>query len=233
MREKILFVLSVLSMTVLESCSEQYMVSGTSNVDGLDGKTLCLKVFSGDGMRTIDSSRVVHGKFSFKGVVDSVVMANVFVGEQSVMPVVLENGEVKVRIDMNMQTATGTPLNDSLSAFIQRKSSIDAQMAELPHMESQMIMDGIDHDEVLEVLGRKIRELEAENDVLVTSFIRSNYDNVLGPGIFMILTCAYSYPILNPQIEEIISQASPRFLSDQYVREYIKAAEANMKKLRE
>ncbi len=233
MREKILFVLSVLSMAVLESCSEQYMVSGTSNVDGLDGKTLCLKVFSDGGMRTIDSSRVVHGKFSFKGVVDSVVMANVFVGDQSVMPVVLENGEVKIKIDMNMQTATGTPLNDSLSAFIQKKSSIDAQLAELPHMESQMIMDGIDHDEVLEVLGKQFRELEAENDVLVTSFIRNNYDNVLGPGIFMILTCAYSYPILNPQIEEIISQASPRFLSDQYVREYIKAAEANMKKLRE
>ncbi len=231
--KEILYAVSVLGMATLMSCSEQYLVSGTSNVDGLDGKTLRLKVFSDGDMRTIDSSRVVHGKFTFKGVIDSVVMANVFVGDQSVMPVVLENGEVKMKIETNMQTATGTPLNDSLSSFIQKKSVIDAQMAELPHMESRMIMDGVDHDEILEVLGRQAMELEEQNDVLVTSFIRTNYNNVLGPGIFMILTSAYSYPILNPQIEDIISQAPPYFLSNQYVKEYIKAAESNMKKLRE
>ena len=215
------------------SCTDQYMVSGVSNVQGLDGKMLFLKVFDGSEAHTIDSSRVVHGKFSFKGVMDSVVMANLFYDGGSVMPVVLEDGEVSVKIDVNTQTATGTPLNDSLSSFIQKKARIDAQMSELPHMESQMIMDGVDHDEVIAVLSEQARDLEAQNDELISGFIRANYNNVLGPGIFMILTSALSYPILNPQIEAIISQAPPYFLSNRYVQEYIKAAEKKMEKLRE
>ena len=81
--------------------------------------------------------------------------------------------------------------------------------------------------------GKQMEELEARNDALVTNFIKSNYNNVLGPGIFMILTSSFRQPILNPQIEAIISQAPPYFLSNQYVQEYIKAAEKNMEKLRE
>ena len=106
-------------------------------------------------------------------------------------------------------------------------------MAELPHLEFQMISNGIDHEQVLAELGEQARELEMENDKLITRFIRTNYNNVLGPGVFMIMTCGFQYPILNPQIEEIISQAPPYFKNHQYVREYIKAAESNMEKLRQ
>jgi len=176
---------------------------------------------------------VIHGRFKFRGVMDSVMMANVFLDDNSVMPVVLENGDVSVRIDESIQSATGTPLNDSLSSFIQKKSQIDARIAELPHLESQMIMNGIDHDQILLKLGQQARDLEMENDKLITRFIRSNYNNVLGPGVFMIMTSGFQYPILNPQIEEIISQAPPYFMNHPYVKEYIKAAESNMEKLRQ
>lgn len=226
----LLFALAALALL---SCSDQYLVTGKSNVPGLDGQMLFLKVYSDGDMRTIDSSRVVHGKFSFRGIMDSVVMANVFFDGSGIMPIVLEEGQVSVKIDVSTQSATGTPLNDSLTSFIQKKSQIDAEMAEIPHIESRMIMDGLDHDEVLSVLGKQMEELEARNDALVTNFIKSNYNNVLGPGIFMILTSSFRQPILNPQIEAIISQAPPYFLSNQYVQEYIKAAEKNMEKLRE
>ena len=86
---------------MLTSCSEQYLVSGTSNVEGLEGKMLYLRVFKDDDMLAIDSSRVVHGKFKFRGIMDSVMMANVFLDGSSVMPVVLEDGDVNVRIDEN------------------------------------------------------------------------------------------------------------------------------------
>lgn len=217
----------------IASCSDHYLVSGTSNVQGLEGKMLYLKVFRDDDMQSIDSSRVVHGRFKFGGVMDSTVMANVFLDNTSVMPVVLENGKVELKIDVASQSATGTPLNDSLSSFIQKKTQLDAQMAELPHMETQMIMDGIDHDQILRELGHQAELLETQNDQLVTRFIRANYNNVLGPGVFMILTSGLQYPILNPQIEDIISQATPYFLGHPYVKEYIKAAESNMEKLRD
>ena len=218
---------------MLGSCSEQYLVSGSSNVEGLEGKMLYLRVFKDDDMCAIDSSRVVHGRFKFRGIMDSVMMANVFLDDNSVMPVVIEQGDVCVQIDENTQSATGTPLNDSLTSFIQKKLQIDARMAELPHLESQMIMNGIDHDQILIELGQQAHELEIENDRLITRFIRSNYNNVLGPGVFMIMTSSLEYPILNPQIEEIISQAPPYFMNHPYVREYIKKAESNMEKLRQ
>jgi len=223
----------ILGAFLLGSCSEQYLVSGSSNVEGLEGKMLYLRVFKDDDMCAIDSSRVVHGRFKFRGIMDSVMMANVFLDDNSVMPVVIEQGDVCVQIDENTQSATGTPLNDSLTSFIQKKLQIDARMAELPHLESQMIMNGIDHDQILIELGQQAHELEIENDRLITRFIRSNYNNVLGPGVFMIMTSSLEYPVLNPQIEEIISQAPPYFMNHPYVREYIKKAESNMEKLRQ
>jgi hypothetical protein len=223
----------ILGAVMLASCSEQYLVSGTSNVEGLEGRMLYLRVFKDSDMCAIDSSKVVHGKFKFRGIMDSVMMASVFLENSSVMPVVLEGGDVSINIDENMQSATGTPLNDSLSNFIKKKSQIDARMAELPTKQLRMIMDGIDEDQIREELAEQARELEIENDKLITRFIRANYNNVLGPGVFMIMTNSFPYPIMNPQIEEIISQAPPYFKNNPYVKEYIRVAESNMEKLRQ
>lgn len=229
MNNKFYYLLSAVLLGLV-SCKSQYMVKGSSNVEELEGRVLTLKVYVDGEMRSIDSTRVVHGRFNFGGGMDSTMLANVFLGNLSVMPIVLEEGEVKLNISETQQTATGTPLNDTLSGFIQRKTQLDARMAELPHIESQMIMDGTDYDEIMYELGRQSREISAENDQLITHFIRDNYNNVLGPGVFMILTSSLPYPILTPQIEEIIANATPYFLGHPYVKEYIKMAEENQEK---
>ena len=222
---KKLYFLLFLGLLTLFSCKSQYLVKGFSNVDDLEGKMLTLKVYVDGEMRSIDSTRVVHGRFSFGGSMDSTMLANVFWGNLSLMPIVLEEGEVDLRISETQQSATGTPLNDTLSGFIQRKTQLDARMAELPHLESQMIMDGTDYDEITYELGKQSKQIAAENDRLIVRFIRDNYNNVLGPGIFMILTSSLPYPILNPQIEEIITNATPYFLGHPYVKKYIEEAE--------
>lgn len=209
---------------LLLSCKSQYAVKGFSNVDDLEGKMLTLKVYVDGEMKSIDSTRVVHGRFSFGGGMDSTMLANVFLGDLSLRPIVLEEGEVKLNIGETQQTATGTPLNDTLTGFIQRKTQLDAQMAELPHLESQMIMNGTDYDEVMYELSKQSRQLVAENDRLITRFICDNYNNVLGPGIFMILTSRLPRPVLTPQIEEILTHATPYFLGHPYVRKYIEEA---------
>lgn len=223
MNNKLYYLLSAVLLTLL-SCRSQYMVRGSSNVDDLEGKVLTLKVYVDGEMKSIDSTRVVHGRFDFGGSMDSTMLANVFLGNLSLMPIVLEEGEVKLNIGETQQSATGTPLNDTLSGFIQRKTQLDARMAELPHLEARMIMDGNDHEEVMYELGKQSKELSAENDQLITRFIRDNYNNVLGPGIFMILTSNLPYPVLTPQLEEIITNAPPYFLGHPYVKEYIKKA---------
>ena len=61
----------------------------------------------------------------------------------------------------------------------------------------------------------------------MTHFIIENFDNVLGPGVFMMLTSGYPYPVLTPQIEEIMSKATANFKNDPYVKEYYQVAQEN------
>lgn len=215
------------------SCAKQYIVQGTSNVQQLEGEILRLKVLQANRMLTIDSAMVVHGKFNFTGSIDSILMASLYVEDNCVMPLVLEEGVVTMKIDAATQSATGTPLNDSLSFFIQKKMQLDAQMAELPRKESRMIMNGMEHNEILRLLNEENRLLMEEHERLVSSFISTHYENVLGPGIFMIMTSSLNYPVITPQIDTILRCAPPSFLSHPYVKEFIQVAEENMKKLNE
>lgn len=197
----------------------------------MDGKKMYLKVFRDDDLVNIDSSEVVHGKFGFNGTLDSVMMVNLFMDDEGLMPLVLGEEKLTVYIDRAQQYVTGSALNDTLYEFIRKKSRIDNELAELPHKESQMIMDGVDENLIMIRLDDEMRRLSAEQDRLVTGFITANLDNVLGAGVFMILTSGYSYPVLTPQIEEIMTKATPYFKSNAYVRRYMEAAKENMKQM--
>lgn len=221
------------TLLLATACAEQYQVEGYSSVQGLEGKTLYLKAFVGDDMKSIDSCEVVHGRFHFSGRLDSTLMGNLFVGEESVMPLVLESGMLEVKIDPTSQEVTGSSLNDTLYSFIKKKAKIDYRMSELPHKESQMIMDGEDHGLILMRLEEEARALAEEEDLLVTTFISENMDNVLGPGVFMILTSGYPYPVLTPQIEYLLTKATPYFKNHPYVKEYLSVAKENMEKMKE
>jgi hypothetical protein len=61
-------------------------------------------------------------------------------------------------------------------------------------------------------------------DSVETHFILDNLDNVLGPCAFQMLTAGFQYPVLTPQIEEIMGKASEKFKNDPYVRQYYKDA---------
>ena len=58
----------------------------------------------------------------------------------------------------------------------------------------------------------------------MTNFIVENFDNVLGPGVFMMMTSGYPYPVLTPQIEDIMSKATKKFKEDPYVKQYYQTA---------
>ncbi len=221
-----------LFLLVFTACGDRCNVVGNSTVHSLEGKMLYLKALVGEKLECIDSCRVVHGKFSFNGTVDSTVMANLFLEEESVMPLVLENSPLTIKIDQRTQHVEGSPLNEALYDFIKKKSHIDSKMAELPRKESRMIMDGIDHDVIVQRLSGELDNLVEESDELVSDFISENYDNVLGPGVFMIITGGYPYPVLTPLIEEILSDATPAFLSHPYVDEYMDVAKENMEQMR-
>ena len=226
MSKSIYTILAVVT-ALLTSCASSYNVSGTSSVSAMDGSKLYLKAVKNNDLKYIDSCEVVHGEFHFAGLLDTVRMVSLFMDDESIMPLVLEEGEIEIRIENAVQRVSGTPLNDTLYVFVDKHNQLSNRMAELSHRQSQMLLDGIDEEVINRQLSAEANEIAAEEDKLVTTFICDNFDNVLGPGIFMMITSQYRYPILTPQIEEIMSKATNHFKNDPYVRDYYQTAQEN------
>ena len=218
-------VAAVLAMT---SCANSFNIEGTSSLSNLDGQKLYLKVFADTAFRDVDSCDVIHGQFRFSGTVDSTQVANIFLDGTPALPVVLESGNITIKIDNMQQSVTGTPLNEELSAFATKYQQLVSASADLVHKHDQAIMDGKDMAAVTRDLQAEDAEISAKLDKLVTTFIEDNMDNVLGPGVFM-TTCTtrYQYPMLDAWIEDIMSKATDKFKSNPLVKEYYEKATEN------
>ena len=207
-----LFVLSALA-----SCAESYTIQGSSSLALLDGNKLYLKALEGRDMKTLDSCDVVHGKFRFSGMLDTTQMAALFMGEKSVLPIVVERGDIRVRIEDTQQKVSGSPLNEVLYIFLDRHNQLQNDLIELGHQESRMMLEGIDEVTINQEIAKEWNTITQREDSLVTSFVVENFDNVLGPFIFIQMSSSV------PQVEHIWSKAPDAFkqlpdVSDFYQR---------------
>ncbi len=227
--KKTLYMLALAA--VCASCAGSYHVEGSSSISALDGSKLYLKTIKNSELKSIDSCEVIHGEFHFSGTLDSVRMATLYMGDDGVMPIVLEQGDIMVKIEAGRQTVSGTPLNDTLYVFIEKHNRLSNQMNELSHKQSQMLLEGIDEETINEQLSTEAAQIASDEDQLVTKFIEDNFDNVLGPGVFMMITSQYRYPILTPQIEALMTKATPAFKEDPYVKDYYRTAQENEQRM--
>ena len=222
---------SVITALLFTSCASEYKIHGNSSVSRLDGKMLFVKVPQGGEMINVDSAEVVHGLFKMQGEIDSAVIASLYMDEQSILPLVMESGSIQIQIDNGRLTVSGTPLNDILYDFVSKKNLLDDRAYEVERLESRMIMDGKSMDEVETEITREREKLSKEMDDLVKTFIQTNYENVLGPGIFIMLCNGFPYPLMTPLLEEIVDNAPESFKNHDLIKEYIEAARSNMEKL--
>ena len=220
-----------LMVALLTSCASSYNVTGSSSLSALDGSKLYLKALKSGEVRNIDSCDVVHGEFHFAGLLDTVRVADLFMDDEVLLPVVLDEGDIQVKIGPAGPSVGGTPLNDSLYKFLDKHNQLISQMNELGHKQNQMILEGIDEDSIAEQLNAEAARITAEEDDLVTKFIEDNFDNVLGPGVFRMIVSQYRFPILTPQIEYIMSKATDTFKKDRFVREYYATAQENEERM--
>lgn len=216
-----------IALMALASCANSYDISGTSNVSTLDGRMLYLKILENNDFKNVDSCDVVHGQFHFQGSVDSMKMANIFMDDDLVLPLVLESGSITVKLDDTQQVVSGTPMNDKLFGFFKKYQQIQNQLRELVHKHDQAIMNGSDMVAVNKQLNEESIRLSEQEDKLITSFVTDNFNNVLGPGVFFLVTMGNQYPMLSPWIEDIMSKATDYFKNDSYVKDYYKKAQEN------
>ena len=216
-----------ISLLALTSCANSYDITGTSNVSMLDGRMLYLKVLKDAEFKSVDSCDVVHGQFHFDGTLDSVRMANIFMDDEPVLPLVLESGAITVKLDDTQQVVSGSPLNDKLFGFFKKYQQLQNQQRELVHKHDQAIMNGSDMNVVTRQLTAEANRLAEQEDKLVTTFVTDNFDNVLGAGVFFLVTMGNQYPMLTPWIEDIMSKATDHFKNDAYVKDYYQKAQEN------
>lgn len=224
-------IFAVISFLLFTSCASEYQIQGNSSVSRLDGKMLFVKVPHSSGMMSVDSAEVIHGFFQMQGEVDTAMLASLYMDDQSIMPLVIEKGDIQIQIDNGRIMVSGTPLNDKLYDFVGKKSTLDDRAYEVERLESRMIMDGKSVDEVEVEITKEREKLSQEMDALVKTFIQDNYQNVLGPGVFIMLSSGFPYPLLTPVMEEIVDDAPDSFKNHHLVKEYLEAARENMEKL--
>lgn len=204
-----LFVISALA-----SCAESYTIQGSSSLALLDGNKLYLKAMEGRDVKTLDSCDVVHGKFRFSGMLDTTQMAALFMGEKSVLPIVVERGDIRVRIEDTQQKVSGSPLNEVLYIFLDRHNQLQNDLIELGHQESRMMLEGIDEVTINQEIAKEWNTITQREDSLVTNFVVDNFDNVLGPFIFIQMSSSV------PQVEHIWSKAPDTFKQQPDVSEF-------------
>lgn len=225
--------LITLGLICLASCSKGYRIEGKSSVTSLDGKMLYLKALQEGDWVVVDSAEMVHGWFKMKGPVDSVRMVTLYMNEEGLMPLVLENGKIKVNISNTQLVAEGTPLNELLYDFIDRRNEMERAINEAERKEARLVLDGVRLDDIHDQLQHEVDSMSQAMDDYVKNFITTNYENVLGSSIFMMMCSSLPYPIMTPTIEDILKTAPMAFKQNPLVKDYISKAKENMKLIEE
>ena len=216
-----IIIVALVSWLALASCGSEYQVEGSSSVSRLDGKMLFVKVSNGKELIKVDSAEVVHGLFRMEGKMDSIVIASLYMDDQNIMPLVIEKGKIQIKIDNTLLEASGTPLNNKLYDFIARKNALEDCAYEVERMESRMIMDGKPFSEVEQEIAKERANLSNEYDKLVKDFVQENYENVLGPAIFQMMSNGYASPRVTPLMEQILKEAPESFKNHAMVRSLV------------
>lgn len=218
---------TLLLLLTLCSCATQYDIAGNSSLDEVDGHMVYLRVNNGmvGNAGSIDSCRVVHGRFRFGGAVDSVVMAQMYMGKDILMPIVIENGELQVTIDPMGQAVKGGALNKRLYDFLQKRDRLENEMWQAEHECIRALRSGrANLHEARAKLRVRTNKLARQIEEAESRFIAENYDNALGPGYYIMLCDQQIFPTMTEQLQRIADKAPMEFLMNPYINHYLHVA---------
>lgn len=215
---------------LLASCFGKYSLKGST--DGFyNGEQAYIKVDSGGVWHTVDSCDILHGCFEMSGEVDAPFLTSLFIGEEAIMPVIIESGDIVVNLSMRDANVSGTNLNDQLSRFIEDKDVFERRIMEIERRETALILDGHTAESAAAEVREAIAAVGDSMNLFVEKTIRDHYNTVLGPCIFQLLCSAMPYPLMTKQVEGILADAPQSFKDNHFVKMFVAAAEENMRRM--
>lgn len=193
---------------------------------------------TGDGVDqpscSIDSCRVVHGRFNFGGEMDSVVLAQVYLSNAMMVPVVLEKEPLLINIDPVGQEVRGGRLNERLYKFLQKRDRLENQLWQAEQECIKKLRNN--KEDILsahEELRKRSLKLNQQIEEAETRFVVDNYTNALGPGYFIMLCNQQIFPAMTKQLETIADGAPAEFLCHPYIHNYLIMAGYDFKRPRQ
>lgn len=209
----------------LTSCASQYNIDGNSSLACLDGQKLYLRITnfvdSQNHVVNIDSCEVIHGRFNFGGNIDSIAMVEVYMGNERLMPIVLEGGELLMQVDNYGQSVTGGPLNERLTDFLKKRSRYDNELWEIDRTARVLLFEGIPMNDVIKKLEPQRRAVVKKIEDMEVQFVLENSSNVLGPGYFMQMANQMVFPTMTEPLLRIAENAPPAFFRSPAVRNFL------------
>ena len=104
---------------------------------------------------------------------------------------------------------------------------------ELSSQEARAILSGNSSVDLHFKLQEKMDKVYAKIERLEANFVIDNSDNILGRSFFMELCNRTPGPMLTPQMKHILKKAPAKFLRQPFVENYVRAAEANHRFIRQ
>ncbi len=184
--KNILFALFAVAMMFACSPADSYKISGTYKGAPEDGKVYLAQLTS-TSLDYIDSVEVKNGKFELVGKQDEPIVRFIFYplpeGGEDIVPMVLENGSISVKIDNRGARVLGTKLNDAMQAY-------KDEFGEVSRRAEKFFMSSPDVDNMNEEQRDSLQmiadALTGEISQVLMRHMRTNIENPI--GAFLIST---------------------------------------------
>ena len=214
----IIMSVSLFFLFIYTSCNRNgYTLNGSVAHSFFNGDSVYVLSMSADSGTVSSKGVVERGKFSLSGDAGSTDVAMLYISHNPVMPLVVEPGEITVSVGTDGISVKGTPLNNELGRFIAVKDSFDIAMTDILRKEARMLMEGFSADEARLAVQQEFAVAAAGFEEYIDSFVRSHYNDVLGPFVLAVYCGGMNYGMLNSKIQSLINDAPESFRNNRFV----------------
>lgn len=208
------------------ACSSEFNITGASSLRALDGEMVYLRTVKTDKVgktsTRLDSCRVKHGRFSFVGNADSVVLAELRTRNERLMPILIEDGTSHVEIDKNGQYVVGSALNDRLNKFLTQYNLLENEYWELDKRKQSMLYEGLSQQEVFQLTEPLRLKISDRMDNLEADFVLHNANNTLGLGYFLHMIEMHEENTLSASMKRVLNNVPLTFFDHPEVQRFCK-----------
>jgi Peroxiredoxin len=220
MRSFLAILVFALAAFSCQSAKDEYSIKGS--IDGLDkGKVYLQKIVNGQP-KTVDSTDISGGKFSFKGKVEVPDFRVLRLNDREYFAqFFLDNANISVAVkkdSLNATKITGSPTNDVFKAYVTEMDKMSKEVAALQG-KYQSAMASNDQE-----AGNKAKidyqALVDNNKVFTKNFIKEHTSSVVSAFILL----QFAAQLESNEVEEMVGKFAPEIGKSEYVtqlKEYV------------